>query len=198
MISPELTLLSLLVAFTLAVLPDPARAVEYVTIESTEGYESVNVSPTDIVTLVGATSYTLNSTTPRAYYAPLNGISANSGRTFTLSSQKSYITSDSSLGVISPAGSNTSWTGLTQVYTATSTVAYSFTLRIDKQGESFLSNPVVLPTNVGGPIEISVETSTDSFNWSPAAPGIIPANSPLGFWRLKAKEIDGPGHGPMN
>ena len=89
------------------------------------------------------------------------------------------------------------WTGLSEV-SVSRTSSHFTTLRITKQDETFLSNPVALPTNVGGPIEISVETSTDSFNWSPAAPGIIPANSPLGFWRLKAKEIDGPGHGPMN
>ena len=184
MISPKLPLLSLLVAFSLAVLPDPARADQFVTIEAREGYNSVAVSPTDMVTLVGG-----------AFDAAfLLGISATTGASLKLGLLNTATGSNAGSAV------GQTWTGLTELYLGVGTRSFntSATLRITKQGESFLSSPVVLPTNDGGPIEISVETSTDSINWVPAAPGIIPANSPLGFWRLKAKEIDGPGHGPMN
>ena len=181
MISPKLPLLSLLVAFSLAVLPDPARADQFVTIEAREGYNSVAVSPTDMVTLVGG-----------AFDAAfLLGISATTGASLKLGLLNTATGSNAGSAV------GQTWTGLTEVYISAPTDV-SATLRITKQDETFLSNPVALPTNVGGPVEISVETSTDSINWVPAAPGIIPANSPLGFWRLKAKEIDGPGHGPMN
>ena len=178
MISPKLPLLSLLVAFTLAVLPDPARAEQFVMLEGAEGRNSLALSPTDIVTLVGGSPGTNT----------LYGTSAHTGtrRELANTRQLFYSNNGRTAGYTTAIGSM--WTGLSEVSVSLTTTGLT-TLRIIKQGESFLSNPVALPTNVGGPIEISVETSTDSINWVPAAPGIIPANSPLGFWRLKAKEI---------
>ena len=149
-------------------LPDPARAEQFVIIEGTEDYNKVIVSPTDMVTLIGGAQVADG----------LYGISAATGNSLQL-------------GLLSLSAGQT-WTGLTELYLGVGTRSFntSATLRITKQGESFLSSPVVLPTNDGGPIEISVETSTDSINWVPAAPGIIPTGSDLGFWRLKAEVIE--------
>ena len=186
MISPKLPLLSLLVAFTLAVLPDPARGVEYVSLETTgnrvtEEYNAVAVAPTDLVTFVGGCT----STGQYVY-----GTSASSGAELQLA-RYGQIVSRHNFGAAYQSPLGLTWTGLTEVKLKISPFPTNdfITIRITKPGELLLSNPLVLPTNPSSLYKIAMETSNDQVNWSPAAPGVIPADSPLGYWRIVAEEI---------
>ena len=176
--TPLLTVLSILGAFALTVAAHSSRADDYIMMEKGTELESIDVDPTDLVTLVGGTSY------PNA---ALFGVSANTGRARRLA----WCAQSEGNGDQYTTAVGSTWTGLTRVYLHVweDSASWGVTLRITKQGASFLSNPVVLPPSSGGPYEISVETSADLDNWSPAAPGIIPAGSPLGYWRIVVNQI---------
>jgi hypothetical protein len=155
------------------------RAGEIATLQNRYGYSTLDLVAADIVTVIGGGSSNRS-------YSTLIGTYAATGDTIELCRAGVY-----------PVGA--SWSGLTQVRFTSLTsgdasVGSEFcqfvTFRVTKQSESSqFGTPLVLPTSLVGPYEISIETSTDLKTWSPAAPGVIPEGSPMGFWRLVAKQV---------
>jgi hypothetical protein len=59
------------------------------------------------------------------------------------------------------------------------------TLRITKQAEQFVSQPVVMPAVTDQNYKVELEASTDLQNWIPAVPGDYLAGGASRFFRVK-------------
>ena len=151
-----------------------AQASEIVTLNRNN--RTVTVQPSDIITVVSAVH---SSESNRCEFTLANDTGSAGTKPYF------YISGGEGLAAVP----NLTLTGLTAVslkdngYPATLVMV---TLRITKTADQIASQPVVLPAVTDGVYSVTIETSVDMQNWSPAAPGDYLGDTTHRFFRVKA------------
>ena len=173
------------------ILATSAVASDFVTLSKSN--PSVSVSPTDVVVIVGTSELGKTESSNRQLWVTVQ----NEPTEQQISISGIFWYNDTFVALSSPIGNT--FTNLTCLrfggYNPETTPDQGFvTLRILQKGEELVSNPVLLPAAADSRYEISLESSTDLQNWSPAAPGEYLGSSTQRFFRVKAvlKEEEAP------
>lgn len=144
-----------------------SSATEIVTIKAGPGVITWHeVEETDLIQVIGVL------TPHKLYFELVDG--EQLGGQVTTEPSPNVISGVSKVGVMAFSGDSTSLV----------------TLRVSKKAnEVSFSQPLAVPSSEVGDWRIALEVSTDMLTWFTVAPGVVSANSPAGFWRIKAEQV---------